>query len=288
MRNSERLARMIFELSEYQGSVTEAFPHAAEDLATIIEKRFGEPRLPEAAETVAVTLDNPKTGALFFDRLWYAPCMEDGPPNEVMVWGATDVEIWPIVIGLALAPPNPLSLRMRDPMYESADACVREYRVGETETIVTAVENLGIVNEARLDWQQVMDFRNDPDAKIRLRRMRHWFDFELVGKPMSYVTDAIATRLDDYEWALKKHGIETVTGSLSEVLDVRFLSAASAAMAGLAVAGGPSWAAIGAAGLLLGKATLSVTTKLVDLEDRKRGKGSEVAFIHELKRISGH
>jgi hypothetical protein len=103
--------------------------------------------------------------------------------------------------------------------------------------------------------------------------------------PVPYVIDRLATRIDDYEWALKKHGIETVTGFLSDLLDVRFLPVASAAVAGFAVAGGSSWAEIGATGLILGKAALSLTTRFVDLKDWRR-TNMEIAFIHEIKRLS--
>jgi hypothetical protein len=296
------------------------FPHNAKELTAAINTLREAPiRLPDITETVAITLTKYKMGALFFDRVWCSPCMEDAPPSEVRVWGGTATEMWPGLAVLALAPLSPRAFQILGPsaaalpiswehkatsvkytcdalfsahklkavpIYESADACSTDYGVGETETIVTVIENLGIINEGGLNWQQVMDFRNDRDAKMKLRRMRLWLDSVLVGKPLSYVTDAIAIKLDDYEWALKKHGIETITGSLSGLLDFRFLSGTSAAIAGLAVAGGPSWAAIGTAGLLLGRVTLSVTTKLLDLKDRKRGRGHEVAFISELKKLA--
>jgi len=324
VQNREHLARLVLEcMPEHESAAPEDRCHLADELSRIIEKRFGAANLPRSGETVAVTLDKPKTGALFFDRVWYAPGMSGGPPDEVTVFGATDVEVWPLVVTLALQPPSPLSWARVErvfgtdtiiselwaqkapaaknisdslflahrfkavPMYESADACARDYHLGDTEVIVATIEKLGLVDEARLDWQQVLDFRNDQQARVKLRRMRHWLDSELEGRPISYVADALATRLDDYEWAPKKHGIETVTGSLSDLLDIRFLPAASAATAGLAVGGGPFWAAVGAASLAIGKVALSLTARLVDLRDRTRGNGSEVAFVHELKKLSG-
>ncbi len=121
--------------------------------------------------------------------------------------------------------------------------------------------------------------------------MRNWLDTEMVGKSISYVSDAIATRLDGYEWALKKHGIETVTGAVSDLLDYRFLASAGSVVGGL-LAGG-LWAGAGTglaelvgAGIVIGKAAVSVVNKRVDLADRKRGEGSEVAFVHELKKLT--
>jgi hypothetical protein len=323
MRDWERLSRLLLEcMPELDIATGEERDSLVRELTPRILKRFGRPNLPNTDDTVAVALDKPKTASLFFDRIWWAPGMEGGPPDEMTVFGATDIEVWPLVVVLSLHPPTPVTWarvakafsddtviaelwakkapaakNIADalfltheinavPMYNSTDDCLAEYSMGKTEIILAAVENLGIVNETNLEWRQIMDFRDDRDARAKLRRMRHWFDTELIGKPMSYVTDALATRLEDYEWALKKHGIETVTGSLSDLLDVRFLPAASAITAGFAVAAGSFWAAIGATGLTLGKAALSITTRLVDLKDRERGQNSEVAFIHELKKIS--
>lgn len=171
-------------------------------------------------------------------------------------------------------------------MYDSDELCKRDYQAGNVSAIVAVVDQLGIVHEERLDWRQIMDFRKDEEAKIKLRRMRHWFSTELADKPLPYIADVIAIRLDDYEWALRKHGIETATGSLAELLDMRFLPAVSAAGAALAVTAGPAWAAVGTTALIVGKATLSLSTRLLDLKERQRGKGAEIAFIHELKRMS--
>jgi hypothetical protein len=46
----------------------------------------------------------------------------------------------------------------------------------------------------------------------------------MVSKPTSYISDEIACRLDRYEWALKKHGIQTVTGTIATTLDSKFLA----------------------------------------------------------------
>lgn len=329
MRKQKQLARLMIEyFSALKGVPAEElvkdFPSELQDaednLTRLLDARFGKPILPTATQSIAISFHAPKTAALFFDRIWWCPALRDPPPDEIIVYGATDTEVWPAAIGSFFRPPlwdwelvqgtfqeaSPISeiwnyagpgvcayadALFREhglkaiPMYESPAALEREYRVGDTEAIVIAVQNLSIVNETALQWEQVMEFRSDPAAVTKLRRMRHWLDREFVGKPIPFVTDALAVRLEDYEWALKKHGIETVLGSLADLLDARFLPAASVATAGLAVAGGEFWAAVGAAGILVGKAAVSVTTKLVDLKDRKRGKYAEIAFIHEMKRL---
>src|SRR5207244_674200 len=102
------------------------------------------------------------------------------------------------------------------PIYESMGSLEQDYHLGSSQIIVAALQGLRIVNERDLSWQQIADFRNDHAAKTKLRRLRHWLDSTMMGKPLSYVRDELAIRLDDYEWALKKHGINTVTGTVAE------------------------------------------------------------------------
>jgi hypothetical protein len=316
----QRLARLLVECAPQSDGLAPSEKSALiEKFTEVIKNRFGKPNLPLGSQTVAVTFLKKKTCALFFDRVWHPPAVGPAPPSEISVYGATEAEVWSVLVALGLQQLDWSRVRkvikndaaiaalykvdtetaknLSDillvshgvravPVYESNDAWSRDYSAGDNEVLIAAIENLGIVDEERLDWQQIMDFREDPEAKAKLRRMRNWLDTDLVGRPASYIADALGARLDDYEWALRKHGIETVTGSLQDLLDVRFLPAAFAAAAGLAVTGGPLISAIGAAGLTVGKVTLSITTRLVDLKERKRGKGSEVAFIHKLKGIS--
>ena len=80
MQNKEHLARLVLEcMPEHESAALEDRRYLADELSRIIEKRFGAVNLPRSGETVAVTLDKPKTGALFFDRVWFAPGMSGGP-----------------------------------------------------------------------------------------------------------------------------------------------------------------------------------------------------------------
>lgn len=288
-----------------------------ERLALLIRARFGRPVLPKAGEIVAVTLDIPKTAALLFDRLWCPPVMDPMVPEELVVWGATETEIWPIVLMLALKPDwqkvqevfgatAPISelwgprsaplervtsealARERGikaiPIYESMGDWGQDYHPGTSEVIVAALHDLKVVDESNLTWDQVTDFRNDSAAKVKLRRLQHWVEWSVMDKSPAYVRDELAVRLDDYEWALKKHGIKTIIGTATELLDPRFLGGVGAATVGLTVAGADFWAVVGAAGALVGRIVLSVTTRLVELGDIRRGS-CEVAFIHEAKKL---
>jgi hypothetical protein len=288
---------------------------ATRNLAITLSKRFSSPNLPAPNESVGVTVLKPKTAALFFDRVWRCPGLEQILPNDVSCYGATQMEYLPALLGLVARSLEISDTQIVDevklpyaskawgassvtraiaeslfeshsilalPMYDSTESRDAEYQVGHTQVLVAAIEGLQVVDEDSLDVEQILEFRKDASAKSKFRQLRHWADKELAGKPSSFLIDAVSQRLEDYEWALKKHGILTV----SELLDPKVLLGVASTAAALAFAGAEFWGALGAAGVVIGKAAVSVTQKLVDREDRKRGQGSEVAFVHELKKLS--
>lgn len=170
------------------------------------------------------------------------------------------------------------------PVYNSIESLSEEYKPGNKMVIFAAITNIGIVDENKLEWAQVMEFRKDPAAQKKYRRMIHWLDTEMVGKTTNFISDRIANKLEDYEWALKKHGIETITGCLSRIIDPQFIAASSAAVTGLFLAGDQFIATIGGLGLLAGKAAISITKSALDIIDKRRGKDSEIAFVYDMKK----
>lgn len=155
---------------------------------------------------------------------------------------------------------------------------------GNYRVIVTTLSDLSIIDEEKLVWEQVQQFREDEDVRKKYRKLIHWLDAEMVGKSQAFIRDEISKRLDDYEWALKKHGIETLLGSISDVLDGKFLAGASATGAVLSLLDEPGLAALTATGLVLSKAIVGISERLVALEDIRRGPNSEVAYIHEARK----
>jgi len=157
---------------------------------------------------------------------------------------------------------------------------------GDASVLVTTLSDLAIVDEKKLVWEQVQQFREDKDARSKLRRLIHWLDADMIGKSEQFVREEIAKKLDDYEWALKKHGIVTILGTITGALDGKFLTGASAAGALIALLKDPGIATLAATGLVLTKAAVAISEKLIDLEDIRRGPNSEVSFIHEVKRLA--
>jgi hypothetical protein len=306
------LIQNVLELS-VSASRKKNFEH---QLREVLQKRFLTPTLPLKGQTVGVSIDRRKTAALFFDRVWAEPISDNQPPRDVVVYGATDIEIWGQILiwgvkegwwtqkrarlffreaGLAPIPDSVPVVRAiaesmsrkymlsATPVFDSEDARNEQYQAGRYEVILAAIENVPIVIEDALTWRQVKQFRADAEARRKYRRLVHWFDRELVSKPVPYIADEIAERLHAYENVLNKHGVKTGIGVLSDLLAPGFIASASAA-AGIAgaTAGGVS-ATLTGLSLAIGRVALTVASRNIDLDDNLATHG-EVAFVHELRK----
>jgi hypothetical protein len=167
------------------------------------------------------------------------------------------------------------------PYYESDASFDRDYSHGDHGVIAAALSNLSIVDEAVLSWEQVAEFRADEQARKDYRRLLHWLDDAMIGKPLEWVQDEIATRLEAYETALRKHGMRAILGVLKRVLSWDHLKkqAAVAALGDWLAAGWPAAAAAGAIGL----ATVAVEIGEMKLRKADVAEAHEsIAFVHRL------
>jgi hypothetical protein len=118
---------------------------------------------------------------------------------------------------------------------------------------------------------------------MKLRRLFHWMDSEMVGKQVSFIGDHLATKLDDYEWALKKHGLQIATGVLSSIVDPKFLATGAATITALSLTTDGLLGALAGAGLVVGRIALELTKSMIDFEETRRSSHPEVAYLHQLR-----
>ncbi len=264
-----------------------------------------------------VTLTKPKSAALFADRVWSVGGTEDS--DITFGWEVSRDVRWRAMFDLAYidaqahgkageidnAPPNATPGFMRfledfahdlaheyrgggaqvSPLYDSAKARDAEYRPGDQAAILAMIANVLVVDENELNWEQVCEFRRDADARSAYRMFIHWLDKEMVAKSSGFVADEIASRLEKYEWALHKHGIQTVIGGLERIINPGMLAATSAVSAGLQfITSQPVWSLMAAGGLLLGGAALSLSKILLDRADIDVGH-REIAYVHKVKAL---
>ncbi|HEY2090864.1 MAG TPA: hypothetical protein VGJ81_03170 [Thermoanaerobaculia bacterium] len=319
MADFENVANIVASLI-YENPGSEAdMRELAEELSRGFRDHLGQPNLPLAGETVAVAMNCRKTAALFYDRVWATPSYADRGPASIWVHGGTDTELWLDVIVATHTITPPLWPRLikeladtplvRDsaqhldsfgarllsetlsgewqrpvtPIYVSPDSRKREFDKGENDAIVAAIHDIAVPDEDALTWDQIIHFREDTEARLNYRRLVHWVDAQLVGKPRSYITDAIEVRLDNYESALKKHGIATTIGAIESLLDPSFIAAAGGITGWLALSGHLSAAAITGTLLATGKVSCSIARGLLDIQNAPRGEHGEVAYVYQIR-----
>lgn len=163
----------------------------------------------------------------------------------------------------------------------------KEFPTGAQAVLRAAISNVAVVDEKGLQWSQVVEFRRDAEVRKKYRRFVRWIDDELKSRSPQETGDIIASRLDDYEWALKKHGMKASLGAISCLLDPKFLGATSAAVAATAVVGDGFWAAVTAASLTVGRAAVSFGSALIDGLDERRRENYEVAYLYEVQKRLG-
>lgn len=78
-----------------------------------------------------------------------------------------------------------------------------------------------LVDTARMTWEQVLELRQDTDARAALRNLRLFFFTNYQGKPAAFIADDLARRIDEYKTIRKRMGFETITSSISALIDAK-------------------------------------------------------------------
>lgn len=271
--------------------------------------------LPSKNETAAVVLPIMfKRAALFFDRVFCGKYTSKGAspggmPAEIAFGYQFDLnQLHHLVLGAAceimdsnarsrLDSPIIDSLLMHSiaesyltqgvivvPIYPSQKLFDAEFRPGSDLAYSALLMNLPLVQESGISWDQVLEFRKDKDAVWKYRSLRLWFQDGLKASSIQEATDIIAYKLEKYEWAIKKHSLKTITGSLSNVMDSKFIAGLAISSGIASLTAGPIWSFIASGSLITGKIAVGVADHLINLSDIKRGTNSEIALIYEAKK----
>jgi len=312
------IVRQILEMLDIQCENPGAQHEFEEDTGKTILARFGNPVYPKPTDSLALSLLKPKTAALAFDRVYSIPTFTDPVPNDIGFYYATLPEVFWWGGGLLAITANKLGMgkpffqerpapeasqteiellqlicsefpeRKPTIFYNSVVDCDRDFSPGSRSILKAAISNVALVDESSLTWQQVIEFRQDTTTRNKYRRFIRWIDTELKESSRQEIEDLIAIRLDDYEWALKKHGMRASFGAISCLLEPKFLAAASAAVTASALAGGGfAAAALAGASLTVGKALVSFGSALIDGLDERRKENYEIAYIYEVRKQLG-
>ncbi|WP_302117410.1 hypothetical protein [Allorhodopirellula heiligendammensis] len=273
-------------------------------------------------ESAVIAVASPKTAALFSDRVWCMDMsvpldvgFRCGTLEERLALGLMDgmfdvlldqlpdeeqdAKEWEILEKMASldvesklatiyesmlqSPLAKASGRNLQPFVGSGSAYSHVLSPGDFQVVSASIESMELIDEEKLSWEQVMEVRRDSKARRSLRRFLNWLDLEYSGKPADAVKDAICLRFEDYNEALKKHGLTTKTGVLSSAYDASlFLS-----LFALLAEGDPSDLTKLVAGSILGIHALEVVMKVLCVHSAAFNlhPTEPIAYLHMLSRL---
>ena len=171
------------------------------------------------------------------------------------------------------------------PIYESQQRYFSDYPSGNSIVYQAALENLPEIIEDGVSWEQILEFRSDKEAIRKYRALRLWLEHSLSAQSVDHARDVIANKLEDYEWAIRKHGLKITTGALSSIFDWKGVVSVGAGVSIGAALGGPIWSVLTGTLLTVGKASVWVAERMIDMQDVKRGPDSSVALICDAKHL---
>jgi hypothetical protein len=156
-------------------------------------------------------------------------------------------------------------------------------RTGDQIAFQAALGSIPEIIEERASWEQILEIRRDPDACRKCRDLRLWLTYSLEARSLQQAQDIIEKKIEDYSWALRKHGLETTTGTLSSILNWKGLTAIAGGSAIAALGTSPLLSTLAAGSVVLGNAAVWIAKRRIALEDLKRGPNSEIALIHDFQ-----
>jgi hypothetical protein len=168
----------------------------------------------EADAELPLYFEYPKRNAGFYSRGYFWKQSEHAIDALVSEFKLNQV---PWLLGGSAQPTEPPEEKPADPML--------------------SLIGLRVIDAAATPWATILEFRKDPAARRKLRRLRHFFEQSYHGKSKAYIEDDIAIRLEDYENTLKDWAFDTKTGILSIVLNSVTLQTGIASSIGLALFG---------------------------------------------------
>jgi len=171
--------------------------------------------------------------------------------------------------------------------YGSSGAFLRRFSEGEQRAYEGALSNIPLVLAESAAWDQILAFRADADAVAKYRDLRLWLRSGLKAESVQHAADIIGQKVDDYRWAIKRHGLQTSLGAFKTIFDWKE-SKLSLAATGLAAAtGGPMWAALAGGLSVAVQIGAWVAERRLDARDVSRGANREVAILYDMQERFG-
>jgi hypothetical protein len=83
---------------------------------------------------------------------------------------------------------------------------------------ILTLANLKLIDASNASWEQIIELRKDPTAKIKLRKLRLFAYENYNGKSKNYIEDDIHSKIYEYENTAKKFGLEIFQATMNNVI----------------------------------------------------------------------
>lgn len=201
--------------------------------------------LDQLRNTVAITLDAPKTCALVFEKLVSTTAVAHDAPAEILIYRrAQRWATFPLLSGGSSGPeeerritftaregvmigayaeptlryvlnnqPDQVCSRITNVGFRPVLCYTKQsdenliFRAGDRSMIVACIKGLTIVAEDQLTWEQVMEFRKDGDSRAHVARLINWLNEKCEGKSIAQIQDHLCSLLEKRDSALAKFGV---------------------------------------------------------------------------------
>ncbi|MCX5884514.1 MAG: hypothetical protein NT096_01145 [Proteobacteria bacterium] len=171
-----------------------------------------------------------------------------------------------------------MAIKTFEERYSLADLpkfCRNEFEISTSNAEIPflALRNMQIIDPSKLTWELVLEFRKDPDALSKIRRLRHFLESNYTNKSRHFIEDDLAIKIEDYQSALKNWGFETKVGIIGILLKSKTFFGATAASLAFALSGNVVLSAASfTSGFLLeaGNITIELTKRLKEKNELKR------------------
>jgi len=92
------------------------------------------------------------------------------------------------------------------------------------EPAILTLSNLKMIDASNVPWEQIIEFRKDPNAKAKLRKLRLFAYANYTGKSKNYIEDDIKSKIYDYENTAKKFGFDMLQATINNVLNSKLFN----------------------------------------------------------------
>jgi hypothetical protein len=86
---------------------------------------------------------------------------------------------------------------------------------GPARDIALTISGVHVVDVSRTSWEQVLEFRENPEDLCKLRRLRLFADEDYAHQSMSYIEDDLARKVFEYRQVVRAAGLPTNPGTFT-------------------------------------------------------------------------